>query len=631
MFLLVAIGLAVWKLWDGSALEKLLLSLAALPAVFHLLHLLGVTLPLGRAWNLPTVGLLVLSAAWGLHKATRGGLRLEPKRLWNLDTLLTWGLFLLALGLWENAYRKSFVLPAHDPIAVPTLGWLIASDGSLAERFQPGDPVAAYPPGFPMLMSTVFALFESRDLAWVLWVFKQLNLLVLAAIPAVWAHFCGKLFFPALRSRGLLTLCFYLGFYCIERTLNFTLPLAGKNSQLLCGLFLPFVTFLFVRAPRSWKAFGGALLATLGLLLIHYSGLYMLFAMGSAYLLFHWRQQSLRSVGVYAGLASLVLALFAPVILRVKAQGAELASSSGNLSEAVRTAQGFLLSHDSGLFTIFHELGHPWPYKQLVLALGAVGVSLAAGWARRRRHEPLSEVLVPARDAAWMMMAILGFGVVLASGFIPRSGINADYVRWFLFFFSACLASLVAFAAVHSMVELSRGQPGVIRAGGWVVLGAAVAYVFAGDHRTVRRAVAEQKILRTELDELSSVLSRLAEGRECLLITESAIFFDGRAMQYYKPLEYAELVSGCRVLNGSWIRKARPAWREVVDGPSAEALSTLPENAAVLLIATREHGARYQQALPGFHLEPKGLALGPYTTWALERKAARPREGTPGE
>jgi hypothetical protein len=63
-----------------------------------------------------------------------------------------------------------------------------------------------------------------------------------------------------------------------------------------------------------------------------------------------------------------------------------------------------------------------------------------------------------------------------------------------------------------------------------------------------------------------------------LLLSYVAVF---GTVQLYKPLEYAEILTGCRILNGSFVRRGVPHGRAMDGLPAAAVLASLPASATI--------------------------------------------------
>ena len=187
-------------------------------------------------------------------------------------------LFLIAGVLfylsWMYAY--GIILPANDPVAVPTFASIINRNVPLYEHYAQGDSGATYPPGFPLLLSVAYVFFDHTG---VLLLFKILCILAVGLIPFSWSWLAKRVFDIPL-PLATIAIAFYIASFGIERTLNYALPFAGKNSQLfLLSVFPLFFVYLVNSVLRNWTY-----LLVLGfmfycLALFHYSVFYISFAL----------------------------------------------------------------------------------------------------------------------------------------------------------------------------------------------------------------------------------------------------------------------------------------------------------------------------------------------------------------
>jgi chorismate mutase len=206
-------------------------------------------------------------------------------------------------------------------------------------------------------------------------------------------------------------------------------------------------------------------------------------------------------------------------------------------------------------------------------------------------------------------------GIAFATGILPV-GITADFARWYLIFpqIGLIMAALAA-------ISLYWGRPGktstAARAGMLGIFALGGLYMTAdliGD----ARVAAAQEVSRAELVGVRDTLADLSPNGACFLITESRAIADGlHTVQLYKPLEYAEVLTHCRILNGSFLQRGIAGGRSLGDVPDYAALSSLPQDAPVYLVASQDLENQYRPAMPQARFQPMNRQIGPYPIWKL--------------
>jgi len=116
------------------------------------------------------------------------------------------------------------------------------------------------------------------------------------------------------------------------------------------------------------------------------------------------------------------------------------------------------------------------------------------------------------------------------------------------------------------------------------------------DFKHIARVFQAHRLQRSQLTEMRDVL---AGNGPCFLITDSFTIADGlHTVQRYRPLEYAEIMTGCRLLNGSFVQRGAEGGRAMDGLPDAALFASLPADATVLLIVPEPVEARYRSGLP---------------------------------
>ena len=492
------------------------------------------------------------------------------------------GMFAAGLTL---IYREGCVLPMRDHINVPALARTIASGVLPHQVYSPATRAFIYPPGEPILFAPFVALLSPID---ALLVFKILSLAVVALIPATWAWMHARLF-PSPIQPWLRLAISYLVFFGIERTLGFAVAMAGKNAVLLAVLLFPLVAVLVLTAARrrfGWILGGAALF---GLTLVHYSMLHLCAAFLGSYVVVALvtRRMSfgeairIVAMGVIATASTLVM--LREVIADPKA---------GALPPDVATGLGsflqILFARDSQI-AIYNDsdFGIPgFPYRGLAL-FGCTAFTVAGAWA----------IGMPRlRDCALVSFSAFLISLGFAVGIIP-AGVVFDYARWYMWAIQALVFLTASVALWHCATTSTRPASRACLAASAAVAVFAV-YMMIADARVHAEVAAERTLTRSELAQMMSTLENASAGRECRIIGDSIEFPEVfLAIQLSGVLDYAEVVTSCRYVNGSWVDSAIPGGREIDGFPSVAALESIPRNAALLLVAREAREQEYSAQL----------------------------------
>jgi hypothetical protein len=527
------------------------------------------------------------------------------------------GLFGVLVGV---EFSTGYILPVHDPIAVPMFGQIIAKGHLPMDVYQPGDSGFTYPPGYPILISPLFGIASKYS---ILFLFKLLNLAVVIATPAVWAWGIARLF-PSKFRPGLLIVGTYIAFFGLERTLPFTLPFAGKNAMLLAGLLCPIIIVVLLESSRTLWQFAIGSIALFGITLIHFSALHLTAALLAGYLLVRLieRDISIQQVALLgaAGIVTAIGILFTlqEVVRDPRAGGfgsPEILSGLSLMAAAFTSKQNWLMAiygtQDFGV------TGSPYKGLQLLLCFGG---PLLASWL-----VPSSKDLRVLRQVSIAFFTALVLSLAFAFRVIP-AGIQAEFVGWYLFFlqaglFAAGLLTVLVLAREGGILS-QRIFTAVATVGGLCAL---VLISFDTVHYTKWNR--SQRVSKAALSQVAHTITEAAEGQRCLLISESiGMVNDFVIFQLAKPLEYVEYLTDCNIVNGSYVHRSLPNARDLDGMPPPAILTSLPSDAAILVIAGPERLQKYTAQLSAGGLAHTMTSLGTtggIALWRITRGGAQ--------
>jgi hypothetical protein len=403
-------------------------------------------------------------------------------------------------------------------------------------------------------------------------------------IPTAWGLMHRRLFAPQSPS-WLVVGAAYAAFVLIERHLGFLTPFAGKNAVEFALLLFPGVVLASLRllaAPRLWPL---AALPLYGLFLIHYSMAHLAAAFLSACLALGrpWRWADIARAAAVGGLAVAALLVTNGEALHDPRTVTAPWTPGAGLAQLLRLATAARPD-----LVIFHDADFglaPALYRVPVLA-GAAALAVLIGL---RLRDP--SLWRPALVYAAALAVSLAFGC----GVVP-AGISFDFVRCYAWTLQAALFLTAGLALFAAWRQLEGRVCWAASAAGAAALLAASA-VGLHDMRIERAHFAGQALSRQDVRQITGALPRTGP---CVLLTA------GQAqprllitVQNAAPWNYAEAVSPCRYLTGSWVQPGAPGGRDEDGLPSAAALRATPTGAPIYFAGSAERLSWYAASLHG--------------------------------
>jgi hypothetical protein len=502
-------------------------------------------------------------------------------------------------------YFAGFTLPAHDPIAVPTLAKAAAKGLLSTQVYEAGSSAYTYPPGEPILLAPFIVLLGPIN---TLFAFKIATLATYALTPATWAMLHGRAFAPAV-SRTHLYLIFYVAFFGIERTIGFAPAFAGKNAVALGLLLLPLIIALCLECAPKPKLWFAGILSLFGLILIHYSMLHAAAAVLGSITIMRYlcgrisRRDVIGSAIMGLG-AALLMFVFMSEIVGDPRSGTFNFKPSGiqELLAAFVARKPFLAIFNDAHFGILQSY-----YRGFTLII-ALLIPLHAAHSLRDRTVAVPSVCY---FAAIVISLLFCFNVVPA-------GITPDFMRWYLWPVQAALFASCGIVLLKvSQSQLARLS--ILSRSTLIAATGAAAILIIFDGWVYRTANAAQSLSRSDLVLLSQ---RLAADRCHIIAPSTAHPKLLVTVQRSKLLDYAEVVSNCRYANGSWVQPGVTDGRTLNGMPSKRALIRLAEDGEVFFIGKPDELERYAAATQ----TALWVLVGPIqevSIWRLRRSSSR--------
>ena len=579
------IALLVLLVFYANGKRDLLHALLTAPLLFVSLFYLLSLLRIPFLYSLPLDVLSMLAVGVALLVLVRRPLR--TVRVSPVDAAFL-GFLALVVVVVVKAYWNTFLLPAIDPVTVPTCAKLVFDAHTIPSTLRPvAENRFVYPPGAPVLLSTLGTVGGPLT---VLAVYKYANLLVVACTPFVWALYLDRIF--GLRdttSRLFASALFVAGFFLFDGTLTLALPVAGKNAQLLSALTLPVVLHSLLNATDSLPQKVVATLSILGATLIHYSFPYALLLFGAGYLPLLMGRTSMRQLARLTLIPAFAFLLFAPHFWSLRASNFALPSTYCSPGDSLSCVWRELTSARSHFFFVYHDrnMETVWPFKGLVLC-GLFAVAVLTNQVRRRvakggfrSHETRS-----ALGAAAAFIGIMA-ALVLGCETIPWAGVNYDYARWFVYTFSVLLFVL----ALRSLLTSRWLQYTLICA-------VPLASAFAPSLKEAQRLIDAATISHAQVADLTRAFGPLSGSRPCQLVTESKeTLTPDITLQRHKPLEYAYVLSGCVIVNGTTISRPAAHSRDIDGLPGPEFYEGLDPRTKLYFVGDADFFGTYLEHL----------------------------------
>jgi hypothetical protein len=495
----------------------------------------------------------------------------------------TRSLFLIIVGVllylgW--IYARGIVLPANDPVAVPTFASVLNQGTLLHEYYMRGESGATYPPGFPLLLSFAYVFLNH---AGVLLLFKILCILAVALLPLSWAWFSKRIFNIPL-PLTFIAIAFYIAAFGIERTLNYALPFAGKNAQLfLLWLFPLFVVYLVKTPGRNglyWLALGFLFYC---LTLFHYSVFYValaLLAPVSVIWFLKAPRQRLALVWRWLFVGLVGLGCFIAFSNEALHDPRRAVGGAYDLGNAFETFIKIFFGTNTLLLSIFNssvvqDLGSP---MRGYLLIGCLAFSASVMWQTKNQYyEKLTKSIFLCSGAFFIAIVI---AAAMGCGLIPV-GVSLDFYRWFIF--PAQMGVIAcALLSAHVLLKNINSKVTIPIAAAFLLL---VAMVFVVDTVKIKKVVDSKAVFRSQIQDIHHIFISGPSG--CGILAPNRIVLkDFSYAQKYRSLEYAEMLTGCRMLAGSWVHAPNVGWREDDGMPGSNAFSTIPTGMTLYFVGT---------------------------------------------
>jgi hypothetical protein len=196
---------------------------------------------------------------------------------------------------------------------------------------------------------------------------------------------------------------------------------------------------------------------------------------------------------------------------------------------------------------------------------------------RNKYTEELTKTIFLCCGAFFISILI---AAALGSGLIPI-GVNIDFYRWFIFPAQIGVIACALLSAYALLKNINR-KIALAFAAVFFIL---PTLVFVTDTIKIKKIVDGSAISRSHIQELRS--SFLPGPSGCGILAPNFVVIENFTYaQKYRSLEYAEMLSNCRMLSGAWVHAPSVGWRDSNGLPSSEVLKSMPIDMNLYFVGT---------------------------------------------
>lgn len=482
-------------------------------------------------------------------------------------------------------YKNGLTLPANDPIADPTFGSVIFRGIALNNYYGAGQSGHAYPPGVPLLLSVANASFGTLG---ALATFKLMCLFSVALMPLSWGY-ATKSVFNLKTSLAVIVALFYVAAFGFERTINYTLPFAGKNSQLIMLAAFPLFLVQFIKlAEASIATLICTGIAFAGLIFVHYSAIHLAVGLiGSIFISTAYQNRDrpefwLKIFWRFSLMGVLGIAIFLLLFAQAIHDPRSTLGAHTQLPTAIHVFFSTFFSPNESPLTIFNrpsfqQIGSPargfFLISSVVFSWSVIHII---------RDEPMHTEAKNIFFSNACFLSTIIIAVAFGSGLI-NVGASLDFSRWFVFpaeFAVFGCGALSGYLLLRRIFDLKAA------------LGCALSFLifpavlFYSDTQTIAPAARYGVLSKNQISSLQKIFVSTPHG--CYVAAPSTDADKGLSYaQKYRLLEYLEAATNCLIVNGSWVHGPYPGWRSAMGLPRTDAILSAPTGSVFYFVGTK--------------------------------------------
>ncbi|WP_350601388.1 hypothetical protein [Pseudomonas sp. 65/3-MNA-CIBAN-0223] len=561
------------------ALTLVVLNLAAIATV-------SMSVGLDHSKAIAFFGALTFTAIWLYSRTLKLDAPSEEVTNNPLSNIVGYTTIVAAGLIVLYTYWNGGTLPADDPVAIPTFSQIIDINRTLVEYYVKGTSGHSYPPGAPILYSYILGWLPPID---ALLAFKTINIVSLWLIPLTWAWLWAK-HLPLNISMGVWIAICYFVFWGLDQTIGFSLPFAGKNA-LIIGLFItPALVDVVIDSSKKKLLWLITPVAFFGLILINYSLLHVVAVLIFAFLIPEILKlpknikSYLKLSYIFITTALLVYVILNEAISDPRAGGVDFYPIQGLLAafENFVSKSSTVIIYNDANFGLSHSY-----YRGLFFSyfwIAALFSSLLI------KSSQLRNALIGS------LLAVI---VTVSFGFkaLPAA-MTLDYARWILWPIQAMAYAIIVGAMIKIYFHTKNQKIKLFIATFFIISIVFLTQNIYQNTLVFKDTVNSQAITRGDLGGLRAELQNFKAKDKCILLTRSTLSSDKlSASQNDTRYKYAEVVSGCKFGNGSWVNAGSAELRELGGFPNLIKLQEMIKSASVIMIDENENIKNYLDQL----------------------------------
>jgi hypothetical protein len=444
--------------------------------------------------------------------------------------------------------------------------------------------------------------------------------------PALMAYYFSRLYkFNNLKFYQIM-LCFYFGFFLFDRTLLLALAFAGKNA-LQYGFFLfPSVFYSFFKENNTHADKAIAAASIVGLILVHYSFLFMFTTLAFFHLLINYKIKSKETLTLFS-IYLCALALFFPFYLHLKNAdfiSIHMEGSSLSLAWNFFKQTFFTLNEPLSDYLFGLSIGKDWSYKKVLLLLIML-ILTGYLWIKKKKYKQGWTIEDTAFFKATLVYSLsIAASILLVCFFLAKPIFHVEYVKWYIHIYFSLLASTFLIFIGILVFKLQNIYLKKLFAVIFFIILPIVTSLYLKDVGNIRIFVNFLKTPYSTMGDLENTLDKLSTKNTIVsLITESELISGmgwNATTQNYRPLEYSSVLSNCRILNGSWLILPFDKSRDIDNLPSKEFFSSIKNNNPLYFIVKEETMKQYLNKVNSIYVNKLNLKINDFSIYNVLQK-----------
>jgi hypothetical protein len=423
-----------------------------------------------------------------------------------------------------------------------------------------------------------------------------------------------------------ILLCFYFGFFLFDRTLLLALAFAGKNTAQYGFFLFPVVFYSYFKENSTYADKAIVAFSIVGLILVHYSFLFMFTTLAFFHLLINYEMKSkevFRSVTIFL----CAIALFFPFYLHLKNAdfiSIQMEGSSLSLAWNFFKQIFFTLNEPLSEYLFGMSIGKNWNYKKILL-LFIILILMGYFWIKKKKYKQGWTIEDAVLFRATLVYSLsIAASILLACFLLAKPIFHIEYVRWYIHIYFSLLASVFFIFNAILINKLQNNYLKKIIIVLFFIVCPIVVSLYLKDIRNIDFWVNLHKTPYSTMRNLKNTLDKLsAKDTMVNLITESELIpVMGWyiTIQKYRPLEYSPMLSDCRILNGSWLILPFDKSRDIDNLPSKEFFSSIKNKGPLYFIVKEETMNQYLNKVNSISVNKLNLKINELPIYKVFKK-----------